>query len=45
METLHLGLFGGSVLPPIHLGCGFHPLSLDLREGGKDEKKNPLESQ
>lgn len=31
--------------PPIHLECGFHPLSTAVREGGKDEKKNPLESQ
>lgn len=24
-----------SALPPIHLDCGFHPLSPALREGGK----------
>lgn len=32
-------------MPPIHLDCGFYPLSKAARDRGKDEKKNPLESQ
>lgn len=32
-------------MPPIHLDCGFYSLSKAARDRGKDEKKNPLESQ